>query len=51
MSKEIKCICKGDNENCPICEGTGIVLYDENTDNLLIDTDLKRYESELEEDE
>lgn len=46
-----KCSCKGENENCPICEGTGIILYDEENDDLLINSDIKKYESELEEDE
>lgn len=49
--KDKVCHCKGRDEDCPICEGTGIVLFDENIDNLLINSDLKNYESELEEDE
>jgi hypothetical protein len=49
MSKEKKCSCKGDNEDCPICEGTGIVLYHED-DEILISLAGEK-ESELEDDE
>lgn len=52
MSKTKLCKCKGDNPNCPICEGTGIVLFDEKYDevhNLFAD-DEKYFNEELEEE-
>lgn len=45
------CKCKGKNEDCPICEGTGIILYDENFDDASIALGDKKWDSELEEDE
>lgn len=51
IKKEKQCPCKGQNEDCPICEGTGIILFDENTDNALELLEDKKFDSELEEDE
>lgn len=49
--KEKQCKCKGQDENCPICEGTGIVLFDEKMDDALEIMGDKKFDSDLEEDE
>lgn len=34
MKKNKICYCKGEDINCPICKGTGIIIYDESFDNI-----------------
>lgn len=52
MKKDKICACKGKDDTCSICKGTGIILYDEDYDNIhdLFGNDDVYYEEQEDDD-